>query len=107
MAPKAQVGSAVYEQFEALGALASALDANRALWPSLQVAFLNEVGAPAMGVLVAREEDPVRRAAMLTALAAIADPRAGDALAPHGERGLLAGEVATELRHWVNPQVAR
>lgn len=30
---------------------------------------------------------------------------AGDALAPNGERGLLAGEVATELRRWVNPRV--
>jgi HEAT repeat protein len=71
---------------ESLAALDQNLDRDRSLWPTLQTAFLNDVGAPAMTVLIAHVEDGQTRSAMLTALAAIADPRAGDALIQELER---------------------
>lgn len=70
----------------ALAALDANLDRDRTLWPSLQAAFLSDVGAPAMAVLLAHVEDAQTRGAMLTALAAITDPRAGDALVRELER---------------------
>ena len=34
----------------------------------------------------------------------LAHALAGDAAARRGERGLLAGDVIDELRHWLNPR---
>jgi NAD(P)H-hydrate epimerase len=49
-----------------------------------------------------------RHPGLATRAAVMAHALAGDALAREGERGLLAGDVAAELRHWVNPrQLAR
>jgi HEAT repeat protein len=64
---------------EALQALSGALAADRSLWPALQTAFLNEVGAPAIALLLAHVDDAATRSSILTLLAASVDPRAGDA----------------------------
>lgn len=83
---------------EALQALSDAFDRDRALWPVLQTALLNEVGAPAVAVLLDRIEDASVRASVLTALAAIVDPRAGDAfVAELARRPDADGRVRLQL----------
>ena len=71
--------------------------------PGMAVPGMGDVLSGAIAGLWAQLRDPWLAARVGVWVHALA----GDALAPHGERGLLAGEVATELRHWVNPQVAR
>ncbi len=95
---------------ESLAALDQNLDRDRSLWPTLQTAFLNDVGAPAMTVLIAHVEDGQTRSAMLTALAAIADPRAGDALVQELERrpdpdGRVRLQIASALAEISDPRL--
>lgn len=71
--------------------------------PGMAVPGMGDVLSGAIAGLWAQLRDPWLAARVGVWVHALA----GDALAPRGERGLLAGEVATELRHWVNPQVAR
>jgi HEAT repeat protein len=96
---------------EALAALDANLDRDRTLWPPLQTAFLADVGAPAMTVLIAHVEDGQTRSAMLTALAAIADPRGGDALVTELERrpdpdGRIRLQIAAALAEISDPRLA-
>ncbi|MFN9809304.1 MAG: HEAT repeat domain-containing protein [Deltaproteobacteria bacterium] len=96
---------------EALAALDQNLDRDRTLWPALQTAFLADVGAPAMTVLIAHVEDGQTRGAMLTALAAIADPRGGDALVTELERrpdpdGRIRLQIAAALAEISDPRLA-
>jgi HEAT repeat protein len=96
---------------EAIAALDQNLDRDRTLWPALQTAFLSDVGAPAMTVLIAHVEDGQTRSAMLTALAAIADPRGGDALVSELERrpdpdGRIRLQIAAALAEVSDPRLA-
>ena len=96
---------------EALTALDQNLDRDRTLWPALQTVFLADVGAPAMAVLIAHVEDGRTRSAMLTALAEIADPRAGDALVTELERrpdldGRVRLQIAAALAEVSDPRLA-
>jgi len=70
--------------------------------PGMAVPGMGDVLSGAIAGLWAQLRDPWLAARVGVWVHA----RAGDALVPRGERGLLAGEVAAELRHWVNPQVA-
>jgi len=95
---------------ESLAALDAALDAHRPQWPALQTAFLSDAGAPAMTVLIAHVEDGQTRSAMLTALAAIADPRGGDALIQELERrpdpeGGVRLQIASALAEISDPRL--
>lgn len=95
---------------ESLAALDQNLDRDRTLWPALQTAFLGDVGAPAMTVLIAHVEDGQTRSAMLTALAAIADPRGGDALVQELERrpdpdGRVRLQIASALAEISDPRL--
>ncbi len=95
---------------ESLAALDQNLDRDRSLWPPLQTAFLADVGAPAMTVLIAHVEDAQTRSAMLTALAGIADPRGGDALVTELERrpdpdGRVRLQIAAALAEISDPRL--
>lgn len=67
--------------------------------PGMAVPGMGDVLSGAIAGLWAQCRDPWRAARVGVLVHALA----GDSLAPRGERGLLAGEVAAELRHWVNP----
>lgn len=95
---------------EALAALDGSLDRDRTLWPTLQTAFLQSAGAPAMTVLIAHVEDVQTRSAMLTALATLADPRAGDALVQEIERrpdpdGRIRLQIASAMAEISDPRL--
>lgn len=67
--------------------------------PGMAVPGMGDVLSGAIAGLWVQWSDPWLAARVGVLVHALA----GDALAPRGERGMLAGEVATELRHWVNP----
>ncbi|NBX41791.1 MAG: bifunctional ADP-dependent NAD(P)H-hydrate dehydratase/NAD(P)H-hydrate epimerase, partial [Gammaproteobacteria bacterium] len=67
--------------------------------PGMAVPGMGDVLTGAIAGLQAQLRDPW----LAARLGVFVHACAGDTLAPRGERGLLASEVATELKHWVNP----
>ncbi|MEL7298300.1 MAG: NAD(P)H-hydrate dehydratase [Pseudomonadota bacterium] len=68
--------------------------------PGMSAPGMGDVLAGLIGALLAQgltAADAARTGVLVHALA-------GDSAARRGERGLLAGDVLTELRHWLNPR---
>jgi NAD(P)H-hydrate epimerase len=68
--------------------------------PGMAAPGMGDVLTGAIAGLLAQTSDPWTAAR----LGVLAHAMAGDAEARQGERGMLAGEVARELRTWVNLQ---
>ena len=66
--------------------------------PGMAIPGMGDVLTGAIAGILAQCRDP----GLATRAAVMAHAGAGDALARNGERGLLAGDVARELRNWVN-----
>ena len=66
--------------------------------PGMAIPGMGDVLTGAIAGILAQCHDP----GLATRAAVMAHAGAGDQLARSGERGLLAGEVARELRNWVN-----
>ena len=66
--------------------------------PGMAIPGMGDVLTGAIAGILAQCRD----AGLATRAAVMAHAAAGDQLARGGERGLLAGDVARELRHWVN-----
>ncbi|MEN7342837.1 MAG: NAD(P)H-hydrate dehydratase [Pseudomonadota bacterium] len=71
--------------------------------PGMSAPGMGDVLAGLIGALFAQGLD----AASAARIGVLVHALAGDSAARRGERGLLAGELLPELRHWLNPRNSR